>query len=197
MTTALLVFLFCILFILVYPIPILVRVEFNGKRSIRFKIYGFIPVRINLKKEKTGPAPEKQEHEPKPKKKSRFNLRRAVDLVFDKDFRIKARGALKRLLKRMFFSFRIRITAGHLKYGAENPAETGIWLGRYYALRASLYFIDISDNFTLEPDFVNKGVSGVVDGRVRVHLGKILLSSLLFLVDWPVWKTVSMFRGKK
>lgn len=186
------VVILCLIASYFIPVWACFRVRFDKSAFIRLKIYGFIPINFGPKKEeevKVGKTGESEK-----KKKSRINVRRIVELVFDGGFWKKIGKALKRLLLRIIFSFRLKIFSGQVAYGSDDPAKTAKILGHYYALRYSLTFIKISDQFTLEPDFVSRRISGTVEGRVAVYPAKIIAALLLFLFDWPIWKTVSIFR---
>ena len=136
--------------------------------------------------------------EKKPKKtKRKFETHRFFELVRDYGFRKRVKGAIGRLLKRTFHSIRIKISSGDFTYGSGDPAATGLMAGKFYAFRYSTAWLDIGNRFSFTPDFTKKIVKGEVKGRVLVFPGRIVFAALLFIIEWLIFKTRSIFKKVK
>ena len=197
MVTAVIVIAAVLILSCFVPFPVFARVQLNGTVRVRLLIAGILPVSFSKEE---GEEARKKEKKPKPKKKKpkkkkrRFSASRFFELVLEGGFVGKAAGAIGRFLKRLLFSLKIRVTEGHVTYGSEDPARTALAAGRFYAVKYSLPWIRFSERFTLSPDFRNRGVRGHAKGHVLIYFGKILLAALLLIVEWPVFKTLSLFK---
>ena len=162
---------------------------------MELRIFGLIPIRLSNKKIKKKDTPTAAKRE-KEKKESRwgFNVKRLLSYLWEGTWQRRAGRALYRLSKRLFFTFKIRVTEGHALYGAENPADTAVRIGRFYALRYSFYFLDLGDRFILDGYFNGKKMECDVQGRVRVYPVRILYALVLFVLEWPLYRTFRLFR---
>ncbi|OGJ85699.1 MAG: hypothetical protein A2268_17010 [Candidatus Raymondbacteria bacterium RifOxyA12_full_50_37] len=184
------------LFLVFFRIP--VWFTFIKKEEVQVRVSIFKLIRLVIPKEKASIKAEVKVKDKAEKKTKKKKESRKLDFgvlfkgLLDGSFLKKLSLAVARFLKRLLFSLRLKIFRGRVIYGAGDPAQTGIMLGRYYALKYSLPFS--TEALVVETDFLKKRFDLEVRGRVTIHPGRILLALLLLLVEWPLWKTVSLIR---
>jgi hypothetical protein len=178
-----------------FQIPVWFTLTKADEFTVTIAIFKLIRFTFPKKKKTEVKAEIKVKKKPEKKKRKesrKLDLRVLFESLLDGSFLKKISLAVSRFLKRIVLSLRLRIQGGRIVYGAGDPAQTGIMLGRYYAIKYVLPFS--TEALVIETDFTKKRLDLEVQGRIFIHPGRILLAVILLLVEWPIWKTISFIR---
>lgn len=119
-------------------------------------------------------------------------------LLLNQNLRGRWLHAFKKFLGAIFNAIHFKALSADIQMGLESPAETGMAMGFYYALRNTTEFVWPSiAQVNLTPDFVKKGFCGETEIKGRTSMIKLLFPFFVFLWHAPLYKTYRLVQEAK
>ena len=178
--------------ILMLSVPVDLKLDIDTTREKRsvFRIAWLWGIAGKDVKGREKEKPKKPEEKPAKKKKSR--LRPFIALL-------QADGVVKgiiKLLRRIIKSFKIRELDAYIRFGLDDPADTGILYSLYWLTFTGVVF-PRGMNVKIEPVFEEMVLVLILTGNTRIYPAQILGYLVLFLFSPAGFRLIKVMVGSR